>query len=257
MKKVPLISRMKWFGAGLMLVLGGCATAPLSGPEPANLVSDQGIGPIKLGMTAAQAQVALGAGYRVVSPVKGNTVQLAGWHRVLNVNEVEVFRFFVSDWQNPEVASPIIRVRTTRPEYRTVEGVGPGVSLVAASEKWGAPLLRRNTAGLGVEQLTFHGQPNFLIFEGRSSAGYAGIYPRLRSGALNPEELTKEFWPESRIYAVMVVQTKPFPNPAPRPAPTPTPFPTPPSAFAAPPPVKFPDPLPTPSPSMRTRVSAE
>jgi len=257
MTEVIRFSRLGWLSVVIGWIFAGCATPPPSRPEAANLVSDKGIGPVKLGMTASEVKSALGSGYRVVSPAKGNTLQLAGWHRVLNAQGEEIFRFFVQDWQNPDRPSPVIRVRSTRPEYRTAEGVGAGVAVASVSRLWGEPLLSRRTAGLGVERLSFARQPRFLILEARADDGYAGIYPRPGPLNLVAEEMTKDYWPGARVYAVTVAQTKPFPSRTPRPAALTVP-PSQPSA-AAPPPQSpsWADPAPPSRPAMRTRVSAE
>ncbi|HEY5791987.1 MAG TPA: hypothetical protein VIS74_01735, partial [Chthoniobacterales bacterium] len=143
MKISPYFFGLACLAAAWMSGFSGCATAPLAQPDAAHRISEKGIGPIRLGMTSAQVQAALGPGYRIASPARGNTLQLAAWHRVLNAGNQEVFRFFVSDWRNPGRPSPIIRVRTTQGDYRTAEGIGPGAPIPTAVNEWGAAQLRR------------------------------------------------------------------------------------------------------------------
>lgn len=205
MKPLSESSRYFILIAFALSTLAGCATSTKNRPGEDLLISERGIGPVKIGMTVAQVKAKLGSGFRVILPEATNSAELAAWYRVMDSTNEEVWRFLVRDWQRPTDSSPIVQIRTTRKSFRTAEGVGAGSSIAAGQKVWGQATFTRNEGGFGREELRFKKQPAYFGLTSRSY-GFArsGIYGPISAEAFTQPQTTTLFRAETEIYSVTV-----------------------------------------------------
>lgn len=163
------------------------------------LISEEGIGFAKLGMTLQQLKQKLGteAKFEVVSPFMVDWDAIA----VYQTGTVQYYILYPSGTtlSNSEKIELLL---TDNPNYRTVEGVGTGTSLIQAEAIYGKAILSYNTQNESREQARFTNySPQNIIFQPTvSSRSFAGIYPS-PSGEYNE---TKNFHDSAIIRSVFV-----------------------------------------------------
>jgi hypothetical protein len=92
-------------------------------------------------------------------------------------------------------------VATGNPKARTIDGIGPGMTLADAVAIGGAPTLTFNTSDESREYVRFAAQPATVLFRvrGQGDTFFAGTYTT--SGESNS---TTQYDPAARIFMVMV-----------------------------------------------------
>jgi len=145
-------------------------------PAASLTISERGIGAAKLGMTFGELKKALGstALFKVESSVMVDFDGVA----VSQSGKVQYWIIYPGRTKLKD-ADVIELLMTDNPNYKTVEGVGPGMTLKQAEAIYGKATLGYNTSYESVEGIVFANQPNNkkISFapkaEGRQ---YAGVY---------------------------------------------------------------------------------
>jgi hypothetical protein len=162
------------------IALAGCANSPpteavtpTSSPspklapidsarfDPARLISAGGIGPVRLGMTLAQAK-----------RVMGSTVR---WENVPNLmvdfgaiavkSGSTVLFYVVYEADRPLRDRDTISILMTQnPAYKTSEGVGPSTTIARAASIYGPATLSFNWDDEAREYVRFANQPSSMLF---------------------------------------------------------------------------------------------
>ncbi|MGB3495639.1 MAG: hypothetical protein WBA57_23115 [Elainellaceae cyanobacterium] len=144
----------------------------------ASLISTNGVGKAKLGMTFAELKQELGAGteYTVESPFIVDFDAIA----VRQNGELQFYVLYFSG-EAFEDDSIVQAVLTTTATFRTDANVGPGTPIAEAEAAYGNAILSYNLANESREYVRFENSPaNNILFGtyggGSVSDGYAGIY---------------------------------------------------------------------------------
>lgn len=157
------------------IALAGCANSPpteavtpasspapkLAPIDPARLISAGGIGPVRLGMTLAQAK-----------RVMGSTVR---WENVPNLmvdfgaiavkSGSTVLFYVVYEADRPLRDRDTISILMTKnPAYKTSEGVGPSTTIARAASIYGPATLSFNWDDEAREYVRFANQPSSMLF---------------------------------------------------------------------------------------------
>jgi hypothetical protein len=163
------------------------------------LISEEGIGFARLGMTLQQLKQKLGteAKFEVVSPFMVDWDAIA----VYQTGTVQYYILYPSGTTLSD-SEKIELLLTNNPNYRTVEGVGTGTSLTQAEAIYGKAILSYNTQNESRELVRFTNySPQNIIFQPTvPSRSFAGIYPS-PSGEYNE---TKNFHDLAIIRSVFV-----------------------------------------------------
>lgn len=162
-------------------------------------ISADGIGMAKLGITFGQLKQVLGsnAEFKVVSPFIVDFDAIA----VSKSGKVQYYILYPAGTTFTD-ANSIELLLTENPNFRTVEGVGPGMSLKQAKAVYGEATLFYNTQNESREQVKFANQPaKNLVFQPTApNQDFAGIYPS-PSGEYNE---TKKFQGSALIRSILV-----------------------------------------------------
>lgn len=129
--------------------------------DPARLISAGGIGPVRLGMTLAQAK-----------RVMGSTVR---WENVPNLmvdfgaiavkSGSTVLFYVVYEADRPLRDRDTISILMTQnPAYKTSEGVGPSTTIARAASIYGPATLSFNWDDEAREYVRFANQPSSMLF---------------------------------------------------------------------------------------------
>jgi hypothetical protein len=157
------------------IALAGCANsppteavtpAPSSSPklapiDPARLISASGIGPVRLGMTLAQAKRAMGANVRWEN-IPNFMVDFG----VIAVKSGSTVLFYVVyEAAHPlRDRDPIGILMTKNRAYTTIEGVGPDTTIARAASIYGPATLSFNWDDEAREYVRFVNQPSSMLF---------------------------------------------------------------------------------------------
>jgi hypothetical protein len=167
--------------------------------DPAYLISTQGIGAAKLGMTLGQLKQALGstAQFTVKAPFMVDFDAIA-------VSQGGTLQYYILYPSGPAMAdsTPITALLTDNPSYRTAAGIGPGTSLAQAEAVYGNATLNYNIANESREFIQFANPPSKWIYFRPTAIGqtFAGIY----STTDQEYHETKSFHPGTTIRLVGV-----------------------------------------------------
>lgn len=171
------------------------------GREP-HLISSDGIGIARLGMTFAELKQELGdsAEYTIESPFIVDFDAIA----VRQNGEVQFYILYFSS-ETFEDDSIVQGLLTTKTTFETAEGVGPGTPIAEAEAAYGNAILAYNLANESREYVRFENfSANNILFGthggGSLSEDYAGIY----SAPTSEYNETEEFVEGATIQAVLV-----------------------------------------------------
>ncbi|HEY9643209.1 MAG TPA: hypothetical protein V6C57_22155 [Coleofasciculaceae cyanobacterium] len=182
------------------------AASPPAEPSPSAsvtntpLISAQGIGAARLGMTLAELKQALGSDveFTVKSPFLVDFDAIA----VRKNGEVQYYILYLAgqSFSDRDVIQGLV---TDNSKFKTAEGVGPGTSLVEAERAYGKATLSYNTQNESREYARFERQPaaNISFATGNGNTKPAGIYPSPTSDYNE----THEFQANAAIQSVLVV----------------------------------------------------
>ena len=159
---------------GATNVLGEAANAAQKTPSASLTISERGIGAAKLGMTFGELKKALGSTAlfkveRVMVDFDGVAVSQSG--------KVQYWIIYPGRTKLKD-GDVIEELMTDNSNYKTAQGVGPGMTLKQAEAIYGKATLGYNTSYEPIEGLVFANQPNKKISFAPKAEGrrYAGIY---------------------------------------------------------------------------------
>lgn len=163
----------------LCLFLALTVTTAVAAPNPNNLITMDGIGSAKLGMTLPQLKKKLGKGYTFKKD-ENFMVDIEAIH-VMKGNEVLYTLLFMVGEPQQEITWMV----TSNPYYKLAEGVGPGSPLMAAEKAYGEPYLSFSNYDEQREWIRFQtGETKFPFnlslrakLPGDDYAGQVGEYP--------------------------------------------------------------------------------
>ncbi|MDX2217165.1 MAG: hypothetical protein SFY66_28110 [Oculatellaceae cyanobacterium bins.114] len=165
-----------------------------------NLISEQGIGQARLGMTlgALKQQLGTSAEFETKSPFIVDFDAIA----VSQSGEVKYYILHLAG-QPLGDADVIQGLFTENPDFKTAAGIGPGSSLQQAEAAYGKVTLSYSTSNESREYARFDDQPasNISFATGNGNAETAGVYPS-PSGEFNE---TQTFRDGAKIQSVLVV----------------------------------------------------
>lgn len=163
----------------------------VSGTRSSYAISDSGVGPIRLGMTLAEAQRALpsavfargsdGDGVALVEVTIESDQHLTLWAEEEDADAP-------IDW-----AKPVKRIEAFTPAFRTREGVHPGARVTEVESVYGKTRVIEESEIESRQYIVFTEQPAYLTLR----LDYTGIF---REG----QRTTAEFKPEGRIFSIAV-----------------------------------------------------
>ncbi|MEG4022583.1 hypothetical protein [Microcoleus sp. S13C4] len=169
-------------------------------PAASLTISERGIGSAKLGMTFGELKKALGSTAQFKeSPFKPGE----GFEAVAVSQSGQVQYWIIYPFRTKLKDADVIEdLMTANPIYKTVEGVGPGMTLKQAEAIYGKATLGYNTGYESVEVLVFANQPNKKIRFAPKAEGrqYAGVYGASQ-GSVHE---TNKYQPNAVIRSVMV-----------------------------------------------------
>jgi hypothetical protein len=174
---------------------------PIAAAEPENrLISAEGIGVARLGMTLGELKQQLGPSAELVvqSPFIVDFDAIA----VRQEGEVQFYILYLAN--QPLTDQDVIQgLLTENSAYQTAEKVGPGTSVADAEAAYGAVTLSYNTENESREYARFANQPagNLSFGTGNGNAEAAGIY----SSPTQSYNETKQFKPDATIRSILVV----------------------------------------------------
>lgn len=172
---------------------------PETNPD-SNLISGDGIGAAKLGMTLGELKQILGdtAEFEVQAPFIVDFDAIA----VRQNGEIQYYVLYLAG-QSLADSDPIQGLLTTNPAFQTAEGVGVGTLVSDAEAAYGDATLAYSTENESREYVRFDNHPasNLSFGTGNGSTEAAGIYPDPRS----EYNETQEYQDTAAIESVLVV----------------------------------------------------
>lgn len=164
------------------------------------VISAQGIGSARLGMTLGELKQALGteAEFETQSPF------LVDFDAIAVRKKGEIQYYILHLVGQPLADKDVIQgLMTENPSFRTAEGVGAGTSLQDAEKIYGKATLSYNTQNESREYARFERQPanNISFATGNGNAQAAGVY----ASSTKEYNETQEFRPDALIQSVLVV----------------------------------------------------
>lgn len=176
------------------------SATPSPSPSPeTSLISAQGIGAARLGMTYGDLKRALGADAElaVKSPFIADFDAVA----IRQAGEVQYYILYLSG-QTLSDSDPIQGILTDNPKFRTAENIGAKTPISEAEQVYGQATLSYNTQNESREYARFAKQPPALSFStGSGNASPAGIYPTPQASYNE----TQQFREDAVIQSVLVV----------------------------------------------------
>jgi hypothetical protein len=140
-------------------------------------ISTQGIGDAKIGMTYGQLKAKLGqeAQFQVRAPFIVDFDAIS----VYQSGQVQYYVLYPAGeaLKDTDIVEALL---TENPNYRTVEGIGPGTPLGQAEKVYGKAILSYNASNESREYVRFANQPSFNVYF-RPVVGqeeFAGIYTK-------------------------------------------------------------------------------
>jgi hypothetical protein len=224
------------FLPSLLLVLLGCAASPQSSPPRAidaspistppaptvqadapvgsptatpeveaaesqsTVISAEGIGAARLGMTLGELKQTLGSGTEFTAQSRF----MVDFDAIAVRQGGAVQYYILSLAGQPFTDSDAIQgLLTDNPDYQTAEGVGAGTTLAAAQAAYGQATLSYNTQNESREYVRFEKQPapNISFATGNGSQDPAGVYP----SSTSEYNETQEFQQNATIRSVLVI----------------------------------------------------
>ncbi|GAB4463411.1 MAG: hypothetical protein OHK0037_15960 [Elainellaceae cyanobacterium] len=175
------------------------ASAPETTDPSLFVISAEGIGPAKLGMTLGELKQALpDATFEVRSPFIVDFDAIA----VSQNGKPQFYVLYLAgeSFGDNDVVQGVL---TDNPSYRTDRGVGPGTAIAQAERIYGDATLSYNTQNESREYVRFaqHPASNLSFGTGNGNAETAGIYP---SPAADYNE-TQQFREDATIESVLVI----------------------------------------------------
>lgn len=150
---------------------------PPSAPsaDAGRLISPNGIGEARVGMTVGALRAALPGG-TTLGPAEPFMVDIAGLPVVHDADTLYYALVFSGEPAGED--TPLLSVATRSTAFRTAEGVGPGTTLTEAVAAHGAATLSYNTNDESREHAAFAGYPHrgVLFRVGAGGSGMAGTY---------------------------------------------------------------------------------
>ncbi|ANV87334.1 DUF1176 domain-containing protein [Picosynechococcus sp. PCC 7117] len=186
-------SEYYWDGYSLRLISAslidgvpnGCADLGVRSPSADYLITAEGVGPARLGMTFREFKAQLPEAATLEAVPLGVDLP-TGWQVNLYGAAQFVVAFDGDSGDNlPSDQDKIIRIMVDNPSYRTAAGVGPGTPLSEAIAAYGPATLSYSTENESRELIQFADSPfstdqtSWLFFRSNqwTLSDYAGIYP--------------------------------------------------------------------------------
>ena len=145
-------------------------------PSASLTISERGIGEAKLGMTFGELKKALGS----TALFKVEPASITDFDAVAVSQSGQVQYLIIYPFRTKLKDADVIEdLMTDNPNYKTVEGVGPGMTLKQAEAIYGKATLGYNTDYESEEVLVFANQPNNkkISFAPKAEGShYAGVY---------------------------------------------------------------------------------
>jgi hypothetical protein len=215
---INMIKISLWCCLSLLLLGSACSTpvqeengnssasiSQVSQISSEKLISEQGIGPARLGMTLGELKKELGEQTEFID--QSFMVDFPAIH-VIQAGET-LFYLVYGSWETLEDNDPITMIATDNPQFRTAEGVGVGTTIQEAEAIYGEATLNYNTDNESREYVKFANSPfsgsDFprLSFRANREEGqFAGIYDEATEDGSYYE--TNEFHPDATISMIMV-----------------------------------------------------
>jgi hypothetical protein len=177
------------------------AKAAQKTPSASLTISDRTIGAAKVGMTFGELKKALGstALFKVESPFMVDFDAVA----VSQSGKVQ-YRIIYAAGTKLKDADVIELLMTENSNYKTAQGVGPGMTLKQAEAIYGKATLSYNVDNESREGLVFANQPTKKIMFVPKAEGkqFAGVYGAGKGGFYQ----TNKYQPNAVIKSVMVRQ---------------------------------------------------
>ncbi|MEO6860068.1 MAG: hypothetical protein ABI180_00760 [Microcoleus sp.] len=179
--------------------LGEIANAAAKPSSVSLAIGDRTIGEAKIGMTFGQLKQALGstAQFKVDSPFMVDFDSVA----ISRSGKVQ-YRIIYAAGTKLKDTDVIELLMTENPNYKTVQGVGPGMTLKQAEAIYGKATLSYNTDNESREGVVFAKQPTRKIMFVPKAEGkqFAGVYGAGKGGFYQ----TNKYQPNAAIKSVMV-----------------------------------------------------
>jgi len=179
--------------------LGEIANAAAKTSSPSVAISDRTIGEAKVGMTFGQLKQALGstAQFKVESPFMVDFDAVA----VSRSGKVQ-YRIIYAAGTKLKDTDVIELLMTENANYKTLKGVGPGMTLKQAEAIYGKATLSYNVDNEMREGVVFAKQPTRKIMFVPKAEGkqFAGVYGAGKGGFYE----TNKYQPNAAIKSVMV-----------------------------------------------------
>ena len=175
------------------------ANAAQKAPSASVAITDRTIGAAKVGMTFGQLKKALGstAQFKVQSPFMVDFDAIA----ISQSGKVQ-YRIIYAAGTKLKDGDVIELLRTDNANYKTVQGVGPGMTLKQAEAIYGKATLSYNVDNEMRENVVFAKQPtNKIMFVPKAEGKqFAGVYGAGKGGFFQ----TNKYQPNAVIESVMV-----------------------------------------------------
>jgi len=179
--------------------LGEVANAAAKPASASVAISDRTIGEAKVGMTFGQLKQALGstAQFKVESPFMVDFDAVA----ISRSGKVQ-YRIIYAAGTKLKDTDIIELLMTDNPNYKTLQGVGPGMPLKQAEAIYGKATLSYNVDNESRENVVFAKQPTRKIMFVPKAEGkqFAGVYAAGKGGFYE----TNKYQPNAAIKSVMV-----------------------------------------------------
>jgi hypothetical protein len=179
--------------------LGEVANAAQKAPSASVAITDRTIGAAKVGMTFGQLKKALGstAQFKVESPFMVDFDAVA----VSQSGKLQ-YRIIYAAHKQLKDGDVIELLRTENANYKTVQGVGPGMTLKQAEAIYGKATLSYHVDNEMREIVVFAKQPTYTIMFVPKAKGkqVAGVYGAGEKGFFQ----TDKYQPNAVIESVMV-----------------------------------------------------
>jgi hypothetical protein len=169
-------------------------------PSPTFLISVEGIGEARVGMTLGELRKKLAGKAEL-----GEDTPLMVDFNAIPVSQNGEVQYYILHFATEPLtdSDPISFLMTKNPKYRTAEGVGPETPIAQAESVYGKATLNYNTDNESREYIRFANLPGrSLSFRTNGSPGsFAGIYESAQDGSYYE---TQKFREDAAISSVMV-----------------------------------------------------
>ena len=171
-------------------------------PRHDSRISNDGIGPARLGMTFGQLKAVLGP----AAQFKAESQYMDGFDAVAVVQAGAVqFRILHPAARRLRDKDTLQTLVTENPTYQTAEGIGSGLALRRAESVLGKALLQYNEENESREDVSFakQAQGRVSFTPGAEGQAFAGIYS---AGETGPAFKTGRYHPNAQIRSVWVTR---------------------------------------------------